>query len=148
MNVDSDDEVEKIRKRMSELRRELVYDVQDVSRSAKAMASPSFYIRKFPWATLAVAAGVGYMLVPKKKKVVHPDMEALAELVRKSQVNINTSKAEESQGAVKALAVMALSWAAKAGMNYLLQQMTTASKPKATRAAPSSPVDEPTDVKR
>jgi hypothetical protein len=146
--VDSDDEVEKIRKRMSELRRELAYDVQDVSRSAKAMASPSFYIRKFPWATLAVAAGMGYMLIPKKKKVVHPDMEALAELVRKNQVNINTSKAEESQGAMKALAMMAMSWGAKAGMNYLLQQMTTASKPKAPASAPSSPVDEPTDVKR
>src|SRR6476619_7202457 len=93
--VDSDDEVEKIRKRMSELRRELVYDVQDVSRSAKAMASPSFYMRKFPWATLAVAAGVGYLLVPKKKQVVQPDMEALAELVRKNQVKINTAKASE-----------------------------------------------------
>src|SRR6476619_1844145 len=115
--VDSDDEVEKIRKRMSELRRELVYDVQDVSRSAKAMASPSFYIRKFPWATLAIAAGVGYMLIPKKKQVIKPDMEALAELVRKNQVNINASKAaEESQGMVKTLAVMGLTWAAKAGM--------------------------------
>jgi hypothetical protein len=97
---------------------------------------------------VAVAAGMGYVLVPKKKKVVHPDMEALAELVRKNQVHINTSKAEESQGAVKALAVMALSWAARAGMNYLLQQMTTVAKAKAPTAAPSSPVDEPTDVKR
>src|SRR6476660_478798 len=124
--VDSDDEVEKIRKRMSELRRELVYDVQDVSRSAKAMASPSFYIRKFPWATLAVAAGVGYMLIPKKKQVVQPDMEALAELVRKNQVNINTKAAEPSQGMMASLAVMGLSWAAKAGLNYVVQQMTTA----------------------
>src|SRR6476661_4394086 len=124
--VDSDDEVEKIRKRMSELRRELVYDVQDVSRSAKAMASPSFYIRKFPWATLAVAAGLGYLLIPKKRQVVQPDMEALAELVRKNQVNINTSKAAESEGMVKTLAVMGLTWAAKAGMNYVVQQMATA----------------------
>jgi len=134
---------------MAELRRELAYDMQDVSRSAKAMASPSFYIRKFPWATLAVAAGVGYMLIPKKKHVVQPDMEALAELVRKNQVNINTSKAaEESKGMIKSLAIMGLSWAAKAGMNYVVQQMTTASKATSAGAAPSSPVDEPTDVKR
>jgi hypothetical protein len=133
---------------MAELRRELVHDMQDVSRSAKAMASPSFYIRKFPWATLAIAAGVGYMLIPKKKQVIKPDMEALAELVRKNQVNINASKAaEESQGMVKTLAVMGLTWAAKAGMNYVIQQLTTAAT-KAAKPAPSSPVDEPTDVTR
>ena len=90
--MDTDEPAEKICRRMAELRREFVYDMQDVSRSAKAMASPSFYIRKFPWATLAVAAGVGYMLIPKKKQVVQPDMEALAEIVRKNQVNINTAK--------------------------------------------------------
>jgi hypothetical protein len=149
--VDANESVEEICKRMAELRRELVYDVQDVSRSAKAMASPSFYIRKFPWATLAVAAGVGYLLIPKKKQVVQPDMKALAELVRKNQVQINTSKAStDSQGALKSLAVMGLSWAAKAGMNYVMQQMTTAanSKAKSRSAAPSSPVDEPTNVKR
>jgi len=135
---------------MAELRRELVYDMQDVSRSAKAMASPAFYIRKFPWATMAVAAGVGYMLIPKKKQVLQPDMEALAELVRKNQVNINTSKAaEDSRGMVKTLVVMGLSWAAKTGMNYLVQQMTSpAAKTRSSKAAPSSPVDEPTDVKR
>jgi len=147
--VDPDEPVEKICRRMAELRRELAYDMQDVSRSAKAMASPSFYIRKFPWATLAVAAGVGYMLIPKKKQVVQPDMDALAELVRKNQVNINTSKAaQESQGMVKTLAVMGLSWAAKAGMNYAIQQMTTAAAKPASKAAPSSPVDEPSNVKR
>jgi len=139
---------------MAQLRRELTHDVEDVARSAKAMASPSYYVRKFPWATLAVAAGMGYLLIPKKKQVIKPDMEALAELIRKNQVNVNTGKvAEESQGMVKTLAVMGLTWAAKAGMNYIIQQVTTAatnatepkSKPSPT---PSSPVDEPTDVQR
>ncbi len=139
---------ETICRRMAELRRELTHDVQDVSRSARAMASPSFYIRKFPWATLAMAAGVGYMLIPKKKQVIQPDMAALAELVRKNQVHINASQAaEESQGMVKTLAVMGLTWAAKAGMNYVIQQLTTAAtKPKVPTPAHSSPVDEPTDV--
>ena len=148
--VTPEDPAETIRRRMAELRRELTHDVQDVTRSAKAMASPSFYIRKFPWATLAIAAGVGYMLIPKKKQVIKPDMEALAELVRKNQVNINASKAtEESQGMVKTLAVMGLTWAAKAGMNYVIQQLTTAAaKAVEPKPAPSSPVDEPTDVTR
>lgn len=154
--VTPEEEAESIRKRMAELRRELTCDMQEVSRSAKAMASPSFYIRKFPWATMAVAAGIGYLLIPKKKQIVQPDMEALAELVRKNQVNINASKAsQESQGMVKTLAVMGLSWAARAGMNYLVQQLTAAgAKGKApepatpSSATPSSPVDEPTNVER
>jgi len=148
--VSADEPAENICRRMAELRRELVHDMQDVSRSAKAMASPSFYIRKFPWATLAIAAGVGYMLIPKKKQIIKPDMEALAELVRKNQVNINAPKAaEESQGMVKTLAVMGLTWAAKAGMNYVIQQLTTAAtKAAEPKPAPSSPVDEPTDVTR
>jgi hypothetical protein len=148
--VSPEEPAEKICKRMAELRRELVHDMQDVSRSAKAMTSPSFYIRKFPWATLAIAAGVGYMLIPKKKQVVQPDMAALAELIRKNQVNINASQvAEESPGMVKTLAVMGLTWAAKAGMNYVIQQLTTAAtKAKEPKSAPSSPVDEPTDVTR
>ena len=139
---------ENICRRMAELRRELIHDVQDVTRSAKAMASPSFYIRKFPWATLAIAAGLGYMLIPKKKQIIKPDMEALAELVRKNQVHINASKAtEESPGMVKTLAVMGLTWAARAGMNYVVQQLTTAaSKAAEQKQAPSSPVDEPSDV--
>jgi hypothetical protein len=145
-----EDPAETIRRRMAELRRELTHDVADVSRSAKAMASPSFYIRKFPWATLAIAAGVGYMLIPKKKPAVPPDMEALAELLRKNQVHINTAKAaEESPGMVKTLAVMGLTWAAKAGMNYVIEQLTTvATKAKEHKETPSSPVDEPTDVTR
>jgi len=144
----SEDTAETICRRMAELRRELTHDFQDVTRSAKAMASPSFYVRKFPWATLAIAAGVGYMFIPKKKQVIQPDMEALAELVRKNQVHINASKAsEESQGMVKTLAVMGLSWAAKAGMNYVIQQLTTAAtKAEKAKPAPSSPVDEPSDV--
>ena len=91
-----EEQAESIRRRMAELRRELTCDMRDVSRSARAMTSPSFYIRKFPWATLAVAAAVGYMLVPKKKQVISPDPEMLAELVRKQQVRLDTSQAAKS----------------------------------------------------
>src|SRR3954454_3474364 len=99
---------------MSELRRDLLMDMQEVSRSAKAMASPTFFVRRFPWATMALAAGAGFLLIPKKKQVVQPDMEALAELVRKNQVRVDTSKAaKESRGMLQTLAIMGVSWAAR-----------------------------------
>ncbi len=142
---------DEICKRMAELRRELTHDVQDVSRSAKAMTSPSYYVKKFPWATLAVAAGIGYMLIPKRKPAPPANMEELAELLRKNQLNASTMKAEESPGVVKTLAVMGLTWAARAGMNYIVDQLTTvatnaAAKAKAPSEASSPAADEPTDV--
>jgi hypothetical protein len=151
--VDPNESVDSIRKRMGELRRDLLIDVQEVSRSAKAMASPGYFVRRFPWATMAIAAGVGYLLIPKKKQVVQPDMEALAELVRKNQIRVDTSKAaKESRGMFQTLAMMGITWAARTGMNYMMQQLTTAQANKAkepSRATPSgSPVEINPNVER
>jgi len=144
---------------MAELRRDLTTDVREVSRTTREMASaaremvsPLYLIRRFPWASAALAAAVGYMLVPKKKQVVTPDPEMLAELVRKQQVKLDTSKASgDSAGLLRSLAVMGITWAARTGMNYAVQQLTTAAANKAqpnTAANPSSPVDEPWEQTR
>src|SRR5262245_7039056 len=148
--MSTDDDAEAIRRRMAELRRELTFDVRDVGRSARAMANPAYYVRKFPWATTAVAALVGYMLVPKKKEIVKADPEMLAELVRKNQVKFDTSAAaKDQQGMLKSLVVMGITWAAKVGFNYMVQQMTTAQSQKRpsgeeaeSTAAPSAPAEE------
>src|SRR5436189_4416070 len=95
----SDDPADAIRRRMAELRRELTFDVRDVGRSARAMANLSFYVRQFPWATMVLTAAAGYLLVPKKKEVIYPDPDTLAELVRKKQVHVDASAAaRDSQG--------------------------------------------------
>jgi hypothetical protein len=158
--VSSDDSAEEIRRRMTELRRDLTSDVRDVRRSAREMASnarqmasPLYIIRRYPWASAAAAAAVGFMLVPKKKQVITPDPEMLAELVRKQQVKLDTSHASgETQGMLKSLAVMGITWATKAGMNYAIQQLTTAAMNKAQASSESptesttTPVDESWNV--
>jgi len=142
----SDDDADAIRRRMAQLRRELTFDVRDVGRSARAMANPAFFVRKFPWATTAIAAAIGYMLIPKKKEIVQPDPQMLAELIRKNQVKIDTSAAsKEREGMLKSLVVMGVTWAAKAGINYMVHQLTTAQAAKDQRtaaAAPSAPAEE------
>jgi hypothetical protein len=144
-----DDSADAIRRRMAELRRELTCDVRDVGRSARAMADPSFYVRRFPWATVAVAAAIGYMLIPKKKQIVRPDPELLAEMVRKNQVKVDTSKAsKDSQGLVGSLLVMGLSWAARTGMNYMVQRLTTPAREGQRKSGEEyppapSPLEEP-----
>jgi hypothetical protein len=133
--ANSDESAEEIRRRMAELRRELTCDVdevsrgvRDVGRTAREMVSPLYLIRNYPWASAAVAAAVGYVLVPKKRhqQIVKPDPEMLAELVRKEQIKVDTSKASsDRQGMLKSLAIMGITWAAKTGMNYMVQRMTT-----------------------
>lgn len=154
--MNEQDETETIRRRMAELRRELSCDVRDVSRSAKAMTQPSYYVKKFPWATLAVAAGVGFMLIPKKRKeIAVPDPKMLAELIAKNQVRVEASAgAKETKGAVETLLMMGVTWAAKAGLKYIGQQLAAAANKKAeemqSAQAHSSPApaDETSDIER
>jgi hypothetical protein len=138
--VASDESAEAIRRRMAELRRELTIDVRDVGESARELASPMYYIRHFPWASAAVAAGIGFLLVPKKKHVVQnvvkPDPEMLAELVRKEQVKIDANKVtEDRQSMLKGLVVMGLTWGLRTGLNYMAQRITTAAAHKGNEDA-------------
>lgn len=142
--VGLEDSAEAIRRRMAELRQELTSDVNEVSRGARELASPMYYVRRFPWAVVAGAAAVGYMLIPKRRHAVTPDAEMLAELVRKNQVKVETAKASsESQGLARSLLVMGLTWGLRTGLNYLGQRMTSAvnnahEDSRAPRPTPSS----------
>lgn len=127
MATDSEDSAEAIRRRMAELRRELASDVRGVKEGAREMASPLYYIRRFPWASAAVAAAIGYLLVPKKKQIIKPDPEMLAEMLKKHQINLDPAKAtNDTQTMLKSLAVMGLTWAARTGLAYLGQQFAAA----------------------
>ena len=116
------------------------------------MAKPSYYVRKFPWATLVIASAVGYLLVPKKKPpAVSPDPETLAELIRKNQVHVETSaSAKQSKGMLESLAVMGLTWAARTGLQYIGNQLTTvkANKAKEPQAESPKPEEQPQQSNR
>lgn len=143
MHPNSEDSAEAIRRRMAELRRELTSDVRGVKEGAREMASPLYYIRRFPWASAAVAAAIGYLLVPKKKHIIKPDPEMLAEMLKKHQINLDPTKpANDTQSMLRGLAVMGLTWAARTGLAYLGQQFAAA----ATRTEPDQDVNEPTNT--
>jgi hypothetical protein len=128
----AEDEADAIRRRMSELRRDLTGSVLAVSRDARAMTDWTLYVRRFPWATVAIAAAAGFALIPRKKAVISPDQEALAEMVRKKQLRLNVDhKAEKKQGMLGSIVAAAAAWAAKAGMTYIGERMRTAAIHKA-----------------
>lgn len=139
--MSSDDSVDQIRRRMAELRRDLSLDVREVGRSARAMADWTFYVRRFPWATAALAAAVGYMLIPKKKEVISPDPDALAKLVKDRQLWVETAAHQkENKGMLKSLLMMGVTYAAKVAANHIVQNMTAkAAQPQAEEHTPPSP---------
>jgi hypothetical protein len=139
----SEESAEDIRRRMAELRRELTFDVHEVSRNARVMTDWKFYVRRFPWAVAGVAAVAGFMLIPRKKhvQVIAPDPDALAEMFRKEKLRVETpAPNKESQGLTKTLLLMGLSWAAKTGMNYMGERVRTAAAGKARESAEQQPV--------
>jgi len=155
--LNPDDSADAIRRRMAELRSELTSDVRDVKRStreiadqAREMANPMYYIRRFPWASAAAAVAIGYLLVPKKAKIIKPDPEMLAELVRKHQVKLDASAiSQDKQSMLQSLAVMGLTWALKSGLNYATQHLATmamnrqAPPPEEHQEPAPSPLEEP-----
>jgi hypothetical protein len=129
--MSTDESAEKIRRRMAELRRELDCDVREVSRGARVMTDWKFYARKFPWAMAGVAVLAGYMLVPKRKPVIKPDPEMIQELVRQKKIKVESvTKQPDKPGMMKSLLMMGLTYAVKAGAQYMTQQMANAAQQK------------------
>jgi hypothetical protein len=126
----SDDSAERIRRRMAELRRELECDVREVGRSARVMTDWTFYVRKFPWAVAAVAAATGFMLIPKKKSVIKPDPDMIAELVKQKKIRVEpvAKQSPDKPGIIKTLLMMGITWGARAAMAHITQQMTSAAQ--------------------
>jgi hypothetical protein len=143
----SDESAEEIRRRMAELRRDLTGGVREVGRSARVMTDWTFYVRRFPWAMVALAAAAGFMLMPRKKHVISPDQQALAEMVRKKQLRLDVEHKHEKPNLMKSLLMMGITWAAKTGTAYMGERMRMAAANKAhetpARSPAPSPLEEP-----
>jgi hypothetical protein len=129
------DEVQAISCRMAELRRDLTTEVREMSRGARVMTDWTFYVRRYPWAVAGLAAAVGFLLVPKKKAVISPDQEALAELVRKKHLRLDVDHKREKPGLARTLVTLAATAAAKFAMGYMSERMRTAATEKAHQHA-------------
>jgi hypothetical protein len=127
----ADDEAQVISGRMAELRRDLITDVRQVSDGARVMTDWKFYVGRFPWVALGLAALAGFMLIPKKKAVISPDQDALAELVRKKHLRLNVDHKQEKPGLLNAIVATGASVAAKAAMGYFGERMRSVAAQKA-----------------
>ena len=61
-------DIDDIRRRMAQIRRELHDDVQGVVAGAEAVADWRRWVRNYPWACIGVAFTVGYLVIPRKNR--------------------------------------------------------------------------------
>lgn len=123
---------------MARLRRDIAVDAEQVAQSARAMTDWTFYVRKFPWATAALATAAGFLLVPKKQQVVTPTAEQLAALAKSREfAAAATSQLKPAPGMVKGIAATLAAMAGRAALAYISEQITSGAftKPREAEAA-------------
>jgi hypothetical protein len=147
------DDIDEIRRRMAQIRRELHEDVQEVVAGAEAVADWRRYIRMYPWAAVGTAAAVGYLIVPKRRRSVprdvarKADVEAAIESVREPAPAEVKRRKSLIGAALGMLVPLALRAAQNYAMSYLeqwiaqqqQQYMASAGPPPGATPTPRGP---------
>jgi hypothetical protein len=130
--VDEQDQAREIRESMAALRRDLQRGVESVSESARVMTDWRYYVRQFPFATAAVAAAVGYLLIPRRPQVIVPDAQTLAKMARNNQVWVKTGAPKSSEGPrgmLAGLVALAAGALGRAAVAWVGEQMKSSLSP-------------------
>jgi hypothetical protein len=75
-------EIDDIRRKMAQIRRDLHADVKNVVEGAEAATDWRRFIRNYPWTSMGVALAVGYLVVPRRHRATTTLQVAPAEIAR------------------------------------------------------------------
>jgi len=82
----TESKVDVLRQRMSYLRSRISSDAADMAASARKLTDWRYHFRKMPWVAIGGAAALGFLLVPRRQRVVERaadlTQEKLIELAR------------------------------------------------------------------
>lgn len=129
----ADSSVDDIRARMARIRSRAHYKASRLGEETRQFFDWKNYVRLFPWGTLAVAAVVGYWIVPKRKAVTASDAKALAGLAKSGRMTVGpppaTPKKKTILGGLAALVggialKAATSYAQQYAQQYLTRMMS------------------------
>lgn len=71
-----------IRNQMSDIRCHLGDDVEEFVDSARSLTDWRHYVQRYPWACMAGAAAIGFLVVPKRVQGINPSGKSLEKLVK------------------------------------------------------------------
>ena len=150
-------DIDSIRQQMAQIRHELHQDVRGVVEHAEAVTDWRRYYRMYPWACLAAAFAVGYLIVPKRRRKIPRDVATRADI---AQVREDVQEAKEpakkaaTKGVLGALFGMLVPVVVRAAQGYAVQYFenwlaqqqnllaglgAAATRRRAARAGPASP---------
>ena len=102
-----------VRARMQGIRCEIDQDLEDVSASARSMVDWKHYVEAYPWACLAAAAALGFLIVPKRSATINVDVAAPSE-----SAETGHSAPSATRGLVDAIVAAAVSVAVREAIAY------------------------------
>jgi len=112
--------VEDLQRDMAAIRRDLPDHVEGVAEQARTLADWRCYIRNYPWACVALAAAVGYLAVPPRRRIIRLDAESIAEWADRNGVDWHKPKRKSRSGGIaQRLIETAAKAALGAGAAYL-----------------------------
>jgi hypothetical protein len=113
---------DEIRAKMRSIRRDLRANVKDMVANASQMFDWKSYVRSFPWSSVAIAAVLGYLLVPRRMKVVAYDKATLENFLRENHL-VAAPPAEKPAPSVWGTLLPVLGGAAvRIGTSYLTRR--------------------------
>lgn len=109
---------EELQQQMRSIRSDLGVEVHDLVQNARDLTDWHVYVRRYPWACVAAAAAVGYLVVPQSRKQVVPDAESLLQLAKDHKIVVE-APAAPTGGIVSKAAGLVMGIAVRAGLNAL-----------------------------
>jgi len=92
------DRAKLLRRRMSQIRQDLDEDVEQMERSARTLMNWRYYTDNHPLACVAVAAALGYLVVPRRLEIERPDPESIEKLAKKRRLVVEQKQKDEAKG--------------------------------------------------
>src|SRR5262245_25082927 len=121
--MNRDEDVTAIRLRMQHIRSCLSEESVQIRKQARRMTDWHYYVGMFPWTSIAAAAAVGYLVIPKRPQVVQAGADALVKLAKQDRVIVQSlSDQPPSKGLLGTLTSIGSAMLLRAGKSYLTQR--------------------------
>jgi hypothetical protein len=98
--MNSSDEADEIRRQMQQIRVDVRDDVASLVDRIHNYTDWRYHWRNHPWWCLGTATAAGFLLVPRRNRIVKPSPEDLARLARQPRVIVEESVPSRGTGAV------------------------------------------------
>lgn len=122
--MDKDDEADEIRRSMQQIRGGLKQDVEGIRVQARRLADWHYYLTRFPLASIATAAAIGFLVIPKRPRVVQADAETLAQMAKDHRLVVQTVGGEpERKGIMGLLSSAIAAGLLRYGKSYATAQL-------------------------